>query len=92
LLPAVADIRRLGSAALDLCFLAAGRVDAFFEAGLNAWDHAAGGLIAEEAGCVVSGLRGQPPSARMVAAAGPALAADFFALLESLGADEVNSQ
>jgi hypothetical protein len=49
-------------------------------------------LIAEEAGCVVSGLRGQPPSARMVAAAGPALAADFFALLESLGGDEVNSQ
>jgi myo-inositol-1(or 4)-monophosphatase len=92
MLPAVADIRRLGSAALDLCFLAAGRVDAFFEAGLNAWDHAAGGLIAEEAGCVVSGLRGQPPSARMVAAAGPALAADFFALLESLGGDEVNRQ
>jgi fructose-1,6-bisphosphatase/inositol monophosphatase family enzyme len=91
LLPQVADIRRLGAAALDLCFLAAGRLDAYFEAGLNPWDHAAGGLVAAEAGCVASGLRGRPPSERLYAAAGPALAPAFFALLESVGADGVSS-
>jgi myo-inositol-1(or 4)-monophosphatase len=91
LLPRVADIRRLGAAALDLCFLAAGRLDAYFEAGLHMWDHAAGGLIAAEAGCALSGLRGAPPSQRFYAAAGPALAPDFFALLEQLDADEVSS-
>lgn len=89
LLPRVADVRRLGSAALDLCFLAAGRVDAYYEAGLNLWDHAAGGLVAAEAGCVASGLRGRPPSSELYAAAGPDLAPDFFALLEELGADRV---
>jgi myo-inositol-1(or 4)-monophosphatase len=89
LLPRVADVRRLGAAALDLCFVAAGRLDGYFEAGLNLWDHAAGGLIAAEAGCQVSGLRGRAPSTRLCTAAGPALAADLFPLLESLGADEV---
>ena len=48
---AVRDVRRLGSAALDLCFVAAGRYDAYFETGLNSWDAAAGELIAREAGC-----------------------------------------
>ena len=91
LLPDVADIRRLGAAALDLCFLAAGRIDAYFEAGLNPWDHAAGGLVATEAGCVVSGLRGRSASQRFYAAAGPGLADDFFALLESVDADEVST-
>lgn len=87
LLPAVADVRRLGAASLDLCFLAAGRLDAYFEVGLNVWDHAAGGLVAAEAGCALSGLRGRPPSGHCFAAAGLGLAADFFALLESLDAD-----
>jgi myo-inositol-1(or 4)-monophosphatase len=87
LLPVVADIRRLGAASLDLCFLAAGRLDACFEVGLNVWDHAAGGLVATEAGCVVSGLRGRAPSQRCYAAAGPGLAAEFFAMLESYDAD-----
>jgi myo-inositol-1(or 4)-monophosphatase len=50
LLPAVRDIRRFGSAALDLCWVAAGRFDAYYEAGLNAWDWAAGSVICEEAG------------------------------------------
>src|SRR5580765_2834502 len=50
-LPRVADVRRLGAASLDLCFVAAGRLDAYFEVGLNPWDHAAGGLVAREAGC-----------------------------------------
>ncbi|MDT4941043.1 MAG: monophosphatase [Pseudonocardiales bacterium] len=89
LLPAVGDLRRLGAASLDLCFVAAGRLDAYFEAGLNLWDHAAGGLIATEAGCVTSGLRGRPPSAQCYAVAGPGLAAEFFALLESVDADRV---
>jgi myo-inositol-1(or 4)-monophosphatase len=91
LLPQVADIRRLGAASLDLCFLGAGRLDAYFEAGLNPWDHAAGGLVATEAGCVVSGLRGRPPSGRLCAGAAPGLAPAFFAVLESLGADAVSS-
>lgn len=89
MLSRIGDVRRLGAASLDLCFLAAGRLDAYFEAGLNPWDHAAGGLVATEAGCLVSGLRGRPPSERLYAAAGPALAESFFALLESEGADSV---
>lgn len=91
MLARIADLRRLGSAALDLCFLAAGRLDAYFEAGLNAWDCAAGGLIATEAGCVVSGLRGRAPSSQLYAAAGPGLAPAFFALLESVDADAVST-
>jgi myo-inositol-1(or 4)-monophosphatase len=50
MLPEVRDIRRLGSAALDLCAVAAGRVDAYVEEGLHPWDLAAGGLVATEAG------------------------------------------
>ncbi|WP_404825319.1 inositol monophosphatase family protein [Corynebacterium callunae] len=51
-LPQVRDIRRLGSAALDLCHLADGQVDLYYEHGLNCWDYAAGSLIAEEAGAI----------------------------------------
>lgn len=89
LLPRIADVRRLGSAALDLCFLAAGRLDAFFEAGLNLWDYAAGALVASEAGCVVSGLRGERPSTRFVLASGRGIAAPLQAVLEALDADQV---
>jgi myo-inositol-1(or 4)-monophosphatase len=53
LLHEVRDVRRMGSAALDLCSVAAGRVDAFVEEGLNLWDVAAGGLVATEAGAVL---------------------------------------
>ena len=56
LLPQIGDIRRIGSAAVDLCWLAIGRVDAFFEEGLNYWDYAAGSLIAEEAGVAVRNI------------------------------------
>jgi myo-inositol-1(or 4)-monophosphatase len=91
LLPRVADIRRLGSASLDLCAVAAGRLDGYFEAGLNRWDYAAGALIAAEAGCVVSGLRGTAAGEHMVAVAGPGLIDDLAALLEELGADRVSS-
>ncbi|MGH3744922.1 MAG: inositol monophosphatase family protein [Mycobacteriales bacterium] len=73
LLPKVRDIRRLGSAALDLCSAAAGHVDAYFEQGAHAWDLAAGGLIAREAGCRVEGLHGAPAGRPMTIAAPPAL-------------------
>jgi len=56
LMPAVRDIRRFGSAALDLCWVAAGRFDAFYESGLNAWDWAAGSVICQEAGGEVTRL------------------------------------
>ena len=72
-LPAVRDIRRFGAASLDLCFAAEGLVDAYYEKGLNPWDHAAGGLVAAEAGALVTGLDGAPPGADMVVAAPPAL-------------------
>lgn len=90
LLPLVGDIRRLGAASLDLCAVAAGGLDAYFEAGLQWWDYAAGLLIATEAGCVASGLRGRAPSSSLTAVGGRQLAAEFFALLEELGADAVS--
>ncbi len=55
LLPQIRDIRRLGSAALDLCLVAAGQLDAYFEDNLNVWDWAAGALIAAEAGAQSAG-------------------------------------
>jgi myo-inositol-1(or 4)-monophosphatase len=85
LLPRVGNLRRMGSAALDLCSLASGWVDAYYEQGLNEWDYAAGLLIAQEAGLAVSGLGGHPAGPNLVAAAAPDLAADFFALLTELG-------
>jgi myo-inositol-1(or 4)-monophosphatase len=69
----IRDIRRVGSAALDLCSLAAGRVDAYVERGLNPWDHAAGVLVVREAGGVVTGLDGDEPDSRLLVAAPPAL-------------------
>jgi myo-inositol-1(or 4)-monophosphatase len=89
LLGRVADIRRWGSAALDLCAVAAGRLDAYFEAGLNAWDRAAGLLVVEEAGAVTSGLCGAPPGDRMTAVAHRAHAEALFALLEEVRAHDV---
>jgi myo-inositol-1(or 4)-monophosphatase len=69
----VRDIRRIGAASLDLCGVAAGRLDAYFERGLNPWDHAAGALIAREAGARVSGLGGGPADHRLIVAAAPDL-------------------
>jgi len=69
----VRDIRRLGSAALDLCYVAAGRFDAYFETGLNAWDMAAGELIAREAGCRVGNFAGGPFVPDEVLAATPGI-------------------
>jgi myo-inositol-1(or 4)-monophosphatase len=73
LLPRVRDIRRFGAAAIDLCLTAEGLVDAYYEKGLNAWDRAAGGLVAEEAGLRVTGLAGAGPGPDLVLAAPPGL-------------------
>lgn len=54
------DIRRTGSAALDLCYTACGRCDGFFEISLKPWDYAAGSIILEEAGGVISDWKGDP--------------------------------
>lgn len=80
----VRDIRRTGSAALDLCALAAGRLDAYVEQGLAPWDIAAGGLIAQEAGAVVTGLDG-PPDSRLVVAAPEPFAQEFIRLVHACG-------
>jgi myo-inositol-1(or 4)-monophosphatase len=61
-LPRIRDIRRAGAAALDLSYVAAGRVDAFYEQGLKPWDEAAGILLVREAGGVVDELPGEPPT------------------------------
>jgi myo-inositol-1(or 4)-monophosphatase len=71
LLPRVRDIRRAGAAALDLCALAAGRVDAYYERGLNHWDWAAGSLLVTEAGGAIAPLPGEP--AGLIAASDPGL-------------------
>lgn len=75
LLPQVRDIRRIGSAALDLCAVAAGRVDAYYEDTTARWDWAAGALVATEAGAVVT------PLASGLLAAGPSLHTGLSALL-----------
>jgi myo-inositol-1(or 4)-monophosphatase len=86
LLPQVRDIRRQGTASLDLCFVADGRYDAFFERTLSPWDHAAGALIAREAGARVTGMRGAAPSRDLILAAEPSVAERLEALLDELGA------
>ncbi len=73
LLPEIRDVRRFGAAAVDLCLAAEGRVDAYFEKGLNVWDYAAGALVAQEAGLLVSGLAGAEPGPTFVLAAPPAI-------------------
>jgi myo-inositol-1(or 4)-monophosphatase len=71
LLPQIRDLRRAGAAALDLAYVAAGRVDAFYERGLKRWDEAAGRLLVKEAGGVVEDLDGEPRG--VLAAATPTL-------------------
>ncbi len=85
--PRVRDIRRGGACSIDLCFVAAGRVDAYFERGPRAWDLAAGGLVAAEAGARVEGLRGQPAGDDLVVAAGPSLFPALHDLLAEHRAD-----
>jgi len=80
-LPLVRDIRRVGAAAIDLCWVGAGRLDAFYEKGLAPWDLAAGGLIAAEAGARVGDLDGGPASGAFTLAAAPAVFEPLRALL-----------
>jgi myo-inositol-1(or 4)-monophosphatase len=84
MLPVVRDVRRIGSAALDLCMVAAGRLDAFYEHGLQVWDRAAGALIAAEAGArvLVPPPNGPVGSAGLVVAAAPGIADELLAALE----------
>ena len=81
-------VRRLGSAALDVCYVAAGRFDGFWEIRMNAWDIAAGGLIAEQAGARVTNVAGGedyllPPQS--ILAANPSLHAQMLAVLNGQG-------
>ncbi|MEI7715554.1 MAG: inositol monophosphatase family protein, partial [Mycobacterium sp.] len=84
MLPMVRDVRRIGSAALDLCMVAAGRLDAFYEHGLQPWDRAAGALIAAEAGARVVLPDGD--DAELTIAAAPGIADELLAALERFGA------
>ncbi|WP_411158490.1 inositol monophosphatase family protein [Streptomyces sp. CBMA291] len=86
MIPRVRDIRRGGSAAIDLCDVAAGRLDAYYERGLNPWDLAAGELIAREAGALTGGRPGEPASGELTLAASPGLFTPLQDLLEGLGA------
>jgi fructose-1,6-bisphosphatase/inositol monophosphatase family enzyme len=87
LLPRVRDLRRAGSAALDLCAVAAGRVDGYFERGTHTWDRSAGALIATEAGAVVGGFHGRKASEEIVIAAPRGTFAVLHDALVELGAD-----
>ncbi|HET7072466.1 MAG TPA: inositol monophosphatase family protein [Mycobacterium sp.] len=84
MLPVVRDVRRIGSAALDLCMVAAGRLDAYYEHGLQVWDCAAGALIAAEAGARVMLPAPDVPagSAGLVVAAAPGIADELLAALD----------
>jgi myo-inositol-1(or 4)-monophosphatase len=86
-LPAVRDVRRIGAAALDLCWVAEGHLDAHYEHGLNVWDWAAGALIAAEAGAWVRlpPARATAERAGLVLVAAPGIASDLLDLLERLG-------
>jgi myo-inositol-1(or 4)-monophosphatase len=75
----VRDVRRAGSAALDLAWLAAGRLDGYYERGLKPWDWAAGRLLVAEAGGLLADMSGEPAG---LVAAGPALLEPLLGLLE----------
>ncbi|MGH3471903.1 MAG: inositol monophosphatase family protein [Nocardioidaceae bacterium] len=82
------DVRRLGSAALDLCFVACGRLDAYVERGLRPWDLAAGALIAREAGARVEDLHSAAPSELITVAAPATVFAVFRDELVACGFDD----
>lgn len=91
LLASVGNIRRVGAASTDLCWVACGRVDGYFEVGLSPWDYAAGALIGAEAGAVVSGLGRDEPSPSFVVAAGPRLHSALVTALLSVDAESRTS-
>ncbi|MBK7329331.1 MAG: inositol monophosphatase [Dehalococcoidia bacterium] len=79
----IRDVRRMGSAALDLCRVASGQLDGYWEFQLNAWDIAAGGIIAREAGAVTRGFHGYTFEEGYVLASNPALNAPMLAVLDA---------
>ncbi|WP_065571407.1 inositol monophosphatase family protein [Microbacterium oleivorans] len=81
-MPLLRDLRRAGAASLDLAYVAAGRLDGYFERGLHPWDHAAGGLLVAEAGGLITGAPGGAPGREMTIAAGPEL---FERLVATIG-------
>ncbi|WP_069169179.1 inositol monophosphatase family protein [Streptomyces griseus] len=86
LIPRLRDIRRGGSAAVDLCDVAAGRLDGYYERGLHPWDLAAGDLIAREAGALTGGRPGLPADGDLTVAATPGVFEPLQAILDDLGA------
>ena len=89
LLPQIRDIRRMGGAATDLASVSCGRVDAYFERGLNPWDCAAGTVLVSEAGGRVTDLDGRPSTGEMMVAAPVAIHGPLLELLRTVGADRV---
>jgi myo-inositol-1(or 4)-monophosphatase len=85
LLPEVRDVRRIGSCALDLCMVAAGRLDAYYELGVNVWDWSAGALIAAEAGASLL-LPPVDDDGSLIVAAASGIAAQFDDALRRAGA------
>lgn len=88
-LPAVRDVRRAGAASIDLCWVACGRLDGYYERGLQPWDLAAGVIVAAEAGAVTGDLTGGRATGDLVMAAAPALFEPLRRLLASAGAGDV---
>ena len=89
IIPRIRDIRRMGSAAVDLCAVGAGQFDAYFEIGLSEWDYAAGALVAAEAGAFTLIEHDDASGRAFVVAAGPGIARELVALLRTLHADKV---
>ena len=87
-LPQVRDIRRLGACSVDLCLVATGSLDAYYERGIHTWDMAAATLVVTEAEGTVRGLDGAPPSEAMVVAAAEPLCGRLAALLAEEGAGQ----
>jgi myo-inositol-1(or 4)-monophosphatase len=87
ILPQIRDIRRMGTASLDLAAVAAGRVDIFFERTLNPWDHAAGELLVTEAGGVIRGIAGQPAGREGLYAGHQELVEQLQSLVSKLDGD-----
>ena len=83
----VRDIRRMGTASLDLAAVAAGRVDVYFERTLSAWDHAAGEVVVTEAGGVIAGIRDLPQGREGIFAGHPTLVTQLKARISEVGGD-----
>lgn len=79
----VRDIRRLGAASVDICFVACGRLDAYFEEALHSWDLVAAQIIATEAGATASNFEGGPVTPEKVLISAPAIHGAFVALVGS---------